>query len=529
MTTGRIIALVLAALLFAIVALRRRRLGGERLAVSLLAVVVLAVYGSGVLAHLDVQKGIEDLANALGKWTYALVGVMAFAETGAFVGLVAPGEFTVILGGVIAGQGTINIFVLIAIVWACTLSGDTISFFLGRRLGRAFLERHGPKFRLTPERLVQVDEHFRRRGGATVLVGRFIGFVRPIAPFVAGASRMQYRRFLPYSVVGTGIWGPGLCVLGYVFYRSFDQVTKVAGRATLIFGAVVAVVGGTWYARRRLRDPEERRRFAEWLERQGERPALRPLAMVLRPLWRRALRPAAEFAAPRIRFLGERLTPGALGLEFTTALAVAGVGLYAFLAYTVTLGGDPNLLTPADSSLLKLADHTRLSALVGVVKVYTSLGALWMVSAFVIVSVVMLAMRRKPTELAGLLIGFLILIVAVNATKAGVDRPRPPGELIQTSGAGYPSGHAAYSTAYVAMAVIASRVLPGFGRRAALVLGTVLVSAGVGLSRLYLRAHYWSDVVGGWGLGFGIFGVCAVVALIVVYMRNTSPARVDRV
>src|SRR5205085_12082423 len=140
MSTGRIVALIAAVALVAFALLRRRRLGGERFVIVLVVAAGLAVYGSGVLTHVNVQKGIEDLAKALGKWTYALVGVMAFAETGAFVGLVAPGEFTVLLGGVIAGQGTIDIYVLIGIVWACTLSGDTVSFFLGRRLGRRFLE-----------------------------------------------------------------------------------------------------------------------------------------------------------------------------------------------------------------------------------------------------------------------------------------------------------------------------------------------------------------------------------------------------
>src|SRR5947199_1062792 len=231
MSPGRIVALVVAVLLAGGALLRRKRLGGERLVIALVLAAGLAVYGSGVLTHVNIQKGIEDLAQALGKWTYALVGVMAFAETGAFIGLVAPGEFTVLLGGVIAGQGTINIFVLIGIVWLCTFSGDTVSFFLGRRLGRKFLERHGPKVRITPERLGQVDEHFRRRGGATVLVGRFIGFVRPLAPFIAGTSGMRYRRFIPYSIVGTGIWGPGLCVIGYVSYRSFSKASKIVGQA----------------------------------------------------------------------------------------------------------------------------------------------------------------------------------------------------------------------------------------------------------------------------------------------------------
>jgi membrane protein DedA with SNARE-associated domain/membrane-associated phospholipid phosphatase len=517
MSPGRIIALVVAVLLAAFALLRRRRLGGERFVTALVVAAGLAVYGSGVLMHVDAQKAIEDLAEALGKWTYALVGVIAFAETGAFVGLIAPGEFTVLLGGVIAGQGTINIFVLIAIVWVCTASGDTVSFFLGRRLGRNFLIKHGPRVRITPERLAQVDKHFERRGGSTVLVGRFIGFVRPIAPFIAGASGMRYRRFLPYSVLGTGIWGPGLCVLGYIFWQSFDQVTKIAGRATLVFTVLVAIGAGVWYLRKQLRDPQERARIMAWLERQGERPLLRPIAAVVRPV--------ARFLVPRVRFLLDRLTPGELGLEFTSALAVAAVGLYAFIAYTVTFAGDPNLLTPADSALLKLGDRTRSDTLVDVVKVYTNLGSLPVVGALVLIGSLALAVRRRPVELAALAIGFLVLIVTVHATKAGVDRPRPSGQLTNTVGSSFPSGHATYSTAYIAMAVIAWRLVPGFASRALLILAAGLLSVSIGLSRIYLRAHYWSDVAGGWGLGCGIFAALAVVALVVLYFRNTAPAR----
>jgi undecaprenyl-diphosphatase len=519
MSPGRIVALVAAVLLAAAALLRRRRLGGERFVVALVVAAGLAVYGSGVLQHVDIQKGIEDLAQALGKWTYALVGFMAFAETGAFIGLVAPGEFTVLLGGVIAGQGTINIFVLIAIVWACTLSGDSVSFFLGRRLGRNFLTRHGPRFRITPERLAQVDKHFERRGGSTVLIGRFIGFVRPIAPFVAGTSGMPYRRFLPYSVLGTGIWGPGLCVLGYIFWQSFDQVTKIAGRATLVFTVLVAIGVGAWQLRKRMRDPEQRARIMAWLERQGERPLLRPVAAVVRPAFR--------FAAPRVRFLVERLTPGALGLEFTTALAVAAVGAYAFIAYTVTFAGDPLLLTPADSALLKLADRTKTTGLVDVIKVYTDIGSLPVVGTFVAIGAIALGIRRRPVELIALVVGFVLVVIVLHVTKAAIDRPRPSGALIDTIGSSFPSAHAGYSTAYVAMAVIGWRVVPGFAKRALVVLGAVLLSASIGLSRIYLRAHYWSDVAGGWAVGAAIFGACAVVALVVMYMRDTAPARAE--
>jgi membrane-associated phospholipid phosphatase len=146
------------------------------------------------------------------------------------------------------------------------------------------------------------------------------------------------------------------------------------------------------------------------------------------------------------------------------------------------------------------------------------------VSVFMLISVVMLAVRRRPAELVALLLGFLLLILAVHLAKAGVGRARPSGSLVRTLGSTYPSGHSAYSTAYVAMAVIAARVLPGLGSRAALVLMSMLVCAAVGMSRIYLRAHYWSDVVGGWGLGLGIFALCAAVGLVVVHLRNTWQA-----
>jgi undecaprenyl-diphosphatase len=493
----------------------------------LAAVVAVAtvLYATGAMPDFpDVEKLIEDVAQALGPWTYLLVGVLAFLETGAFVGLVAPGESVVIVGGVIAGQGEISLIVLIGIVWGAAILGDTTSFFVGRRLGRDFILRHGPKVKIDEARLEQVESYFSRHGGKTILIGRFIGLVRALAPFVAGSSGLGYRRFIPFSVIGCGLWATLFCVLGYVFWESFDQVADIAGKATFGFGLTIAAIVGGVLAYRRLRQPEQRRRAVGWMER---RPLLRPLLAVARPIRRRLLSPVWSVVGPQLRFLFARVTPGDLGLELTTTLAVTGVGFYVFTVYAVTLSADPGT-TPADRELLDLADRLNIHAtLTDFAKVVTDFGSFPTVFVLIVVASILLAARRHWYELAALAIGFGLVYLSVQLAKSGIDRPRPSDGLVESSGSGYPSGHAAYSTAWVAVAVVIARVVPGIASRAALVGGALVLAAAIGLSRIYLRVHYWSDVAGGWGLGAGAFGLCAAIALVVAYLRHNGVRPAD--
>ncbi|MGI8571963.1 MAG: DedA family protein [Solirubrobacteraceae bacterium] len=175
-----------------------------------------------------------------------LVGALAFLETGAGIGLIAPGELAVILGGVSAGQGQIDLVALIVVVWACALGGDITSFILGRRLGREFLVRHGPTVGISRQRLEQVERFFAAHGGKTIIIGRFIGLVRAISPFIAGASRMPLRRFLPYTTLAAGLWAATFSTLGYAFWQSLDQLIAFTKQGTLALAAVIAVgIGAT--------------------------------------------------------------------------------------------------------------------------------------------------------------------------------------------------------------------------------------------------------------------------------------------
>jgi membrane protein DedA with SNARE-associated domain len=166
---------------------------------------------------------------------------------------VAPGELAVILGGVSAGQGQIRLVPLIAIVWACALAGDLTSFTIGRRLGSGYLLRHGPRFGVTAPRLQQAQEFFAAHGGKTIIVGRFIGFVRPLTPFIAGTSGMPARRFVVYTTFASGIWAATFSVLGYVFWHSLDQLLSVTKDGTVGLAVVVGLVVGGIVLYRRLR------------------------------------------------------------------------------------------------------------------------------------------------------------------------------------------------------------------------------------------------------------------------------------
>jgi membrane protein DedA with SNARE-associated domain len=513
-----VIAAVAAVLVAAYVVWRWRRLSLERKGIGIVIALALAVYASGVLSELpDPKEVIGDIAEALGPWTYALVGALAFLETGAFVGLVAPGETVVIAGGVIAGEGTISLLPLIAIVWICAILGDTTSFFIGRRLGRKFLETHGPRVKITHQRLEQVESYFDRHGGKTILIGRFIGLVRALAPFIAGSSGLSYRRFIPYSIIGTGLWATVFCVLGYIFWRSFDRVAHLAGQAIFGFGVTVAVIVGIVVAYK------HRAEIKRWLVAHEGHPLVRPLFVVGRPLYRGILRPVYDAVAPPLRFLWNRVTPGELGLQLSTAVAVAGVGIFVYVLYIVELSADLGP-TPLDTELLDLVDKIYNAALADVAKVVSAFGALPTVLALVAATSILLVVRRRWTDLIVLVGGLGLTYAAVHIAKAAIDRPRPPDPLVETSLSSFPSGHAAYATAWIAVALIFTRRL-GLAANAALVTIAIVLTAAIGLSRIYLRAHYWSDVAAGWGIGCGIFASLAAIALIVNYVRHNARGR----
>jgi membrane protein DedA with SNARE-associated domain/membrane-associated phospholipid phosphatase len=501
---------------------RRHRQARWFQAVELVAIAAALAIGVGLVHLPNLEKLIEDAGTALGKWTYLLVGVLAFAETGAFLGFVAPGETAVIVGGLVAGQGQISLIVLIAVVWSCAVLGDLTSYELGRRLGRDWLLRHGERLKITAERLDQVEGFFERRGNVTILIGRFLGFVRPLLPFIAGASRMPLRRYLVYDVLAAGAWATTFSVLGYVFWRSFNELTTYVSRGLFAFGSFVVVVAAVVALVRLRRDPEMRAAVRAWLDARADRRGWRLVARAAGPAWRAVGRPAAAAADVSARFVAGRLTPGELGLELTTMLCLLAVGSFCFVLIGHLILGDP--VPQIDRWAFDVTDPLHTAALDDVAKALTTLGAFPVVAAAALATAIWALVRRRPVDAAALVLGVLIAELASNTAKAAYDRPRPPGALVETTGAAYPSGHVVQAVALVACATVLVRGGSGWATRIAAVGIAVAIVAVVAVTRVYLRAHYLTDVLGGAGLGAAVWSLVGIVALLAGH-RSSVHAR----
>ncbi|HEU4944875.1 MAG TPA: bifunctional DedA family/phosphatase PAP2 family protein [Solirubrobacterales bacterium] len=482
----------------------------KRLLIAIAAAAVAFGYYliSRELGSLDLQQLLEDVSNTLGAWTYLLVGFFAFAETGAFVGLVVPGETTMLLGGAVAGQGAIDVYLLIAIAWFSAWLGDTTSFFVGRRLGREFVLRHGSRVGIGRERFERVEDYFGRHGGKTIFIGRWISLVRALAPFIAGSSGMRYRAFVPYSILGTGLWASAHILVGYFFSRSIESAAEYAGRGFFVLATTIVVIAGAVFLYRRFKVEENRRAALRWMEEHAATSWILVLARRFQP---------------QLRFLWERVTPGGtFGLEFTSLMAVLAVASFVLVSYTVIVSGDLGP-TPGDTTAIEIAERLEAGWLTDVAKAFTHLGSSAVTGLLAFVAAALLVARRRWAEFWVLLGGVALIFIGVHEIKDAVDRPRPEGGLIDVSGSSFPSAHAAYSTFYVWLAVtIVMRLRPGMARGAAVVTTGIVLTALVGLSRVYLDVHYLSDVSAGWALGVASFALCAAVALVITTVRQNG-------
>lgn len=217
------------------------------------AIAVVLVAGAALAVSLLVElpdpfPAIERATASLGAWLYVIVAAVVLLETSVGLGILSPGEAVLAVAGAAAANEGVHLALLLAVVGAFGVLGDSIAWHLGRRYGHAILLRVGGRAGVTAERLERVESLYARRGGWVLIAGRFVGVVRVFAPFVAGSAAMPYRRFLPFDVAGIAIWGSGYVLAGYLFAGELAQATGRVGQA----GLALAVASGlaAWHISR---------------------------------------------------------------------------------------------------------------------------------------------------------------------------------------------------------------------------------------------------------------------------------------
>lgn len=199
-----------------------------------------AVAAFGVLASLiDVNHLVEVSG-------YPLLGLLVMAESS---GVPVPGETALIVGGVLASRGTLQIELVIAVAAAGAIVGDNIGYFIGRRGGRWLLQRPGP-FHEHRLRVLETGEpFFERHGPKAVFFGRFILGLRTWASWLAGATHMRWRTFVLWNALGGICWATGVGLLAYFLGRSADNLVTTFGLFGLVALAIAAVGGFLWHRR----------------------------------------------------------------------------------------------------------------------------------------------------------------------------------------------------------------------------------------------------------------------------------------
>ncbi len=192
---------------------------------------------------------------------YVLVALLVFGEAAFFIGFVLPGETSVIVAGVVASQGRVNVVTVAILVVVAAIVGDSLGFEIGKRYGHRLIEL--PFMRSRHAALERALDGLRRRGATYVFVGRFTAFLRAVMPGLAGMSRLSYRRFLMANAAGALIWGVTYTLLGYFAGSALGSILKYSGWAGIgILVIVIGLVVGLHYRKKRREAGVER----EWTD-----------------------------------------------------------------------------------------------------------------------------------------------------------------------------------------------------------------------------------------------------------------------
>jgi membrane-associated protein len=194
-----------------------------------------------LIIHFDTY--LPGIIAVYGFWTYLILFIIIFCETGFVVFPYLPGDSLLFVAGTLAGAGFLNLEILIVTLIAAAVLGDSANYWIGKTVGMKALEKN---FFVKKGQLEKTEEYFTRYGGLTIVIARFVPFIRTFAPFLAGIGKMNYRWFITYNVIGAILWVLGFVLAGYflgslpIVQENFSFIIyAIIGISLLAVGSVI--------------------------------------------------------------------------------------------------------------------------------------------------------------------------------------------------------------------------------------------------------------------------------------------------
>ncbi|MBS3958132.1 MAG: VTT domain-containing protein [Xanthomonadaceae bacterium] len=404
-----------------------------------------------------------------------VIFLIAFLDALLIVGVAVPASPLLIAVGVLVGLGHIDPLYALACAAAGAFCGDGVSYLAGRRYGDS-LRRRWP-FSRYPEWLEHGDRSFRRHGMKSLIIGRFVGAVRPFIPAIAGMLRMPAPKYIAATTFASLLWALAFLGPGWLLGASLDLVAAVAGRLAIVIGLVLVLIAAIWglvFYVWRWMAPRTNDLLAQLLAWSHRHPVLG--------------RYSAALIDPK-----QRESPSLL--VFAVALLAAAWGFFELLA-SVGAGLAPSRLDLAVHQAMFGLRHPLADPMMGFL---ASLGDLVVLGPAVALVAAWLFWRRRPVAAWHWIAAPAFALVGAWVLGALIDLPKPPAATA-VAGFSFPSQPVMLATVvYGFLAVMVARELPG-PRIWPYVLGALLVGL-LGFSRLYLGAHWLSDVLAGICLG----------------------------
>jgi len=407
-------------------------------------------------------------------WGAVAAFVIAFSESLAVIGSIIPGSVTMTAIGILAGSGVLPIWTIIFCAIIGAIVGDGLSYLLGYYL-KDNIQKYWP-FSRYPQALTKGQSFFVKHGGKSILIGRFVGAIRAIIPIIAGMLKMPPKRYFPFSIISAILWAPLYMLPGILIGAiSLEMPTHIATEVILFILALLIgiwlLIWGIHYVYRLTHGYFKRHLDNIW-ERWQEEQSHQFLTFLLR----------------------NRSEPNQRGQLLLAAFALVLALLFIILFINVILHGP---LLDANHFVFHLFRGLRTPTLDKIMVFLTSLGNKTVILPLIITLFIYFSLHRRWLTAFHWLAGGIFAAGAVFVFKHIYFSHRPWGILHNPANSSFPSGHTTLSIAlYGLCAFFLTRNLPKPIRKTIYWI-TFLICAGVVLSRVYLGAHWLTDVTGG--------------------------------